>query len=54
MLAWLTKSGGIPVVPTCLEGWQPRPGYTVVHRDLADGHLVVPVADATPGAIPSN
>ncbi len=45
MLAWLTKSGGIPVVPVCLEGWQPRPGFAVVHKEQSDGTHVVGIGD---------
>src|SRR4051812_122998 len=45
MLAWLTKSGGIPVVPLCLDGWQPRPRYALVHRECADGGHLVGIGD---------
>ncbi len=40
MLVWKTQSGGVPVVPACLEGWGPRDGAALVHREIADGHVV--------------
>jgi hypothetical protein len=45
MLAWKTVSGGVPVVPACLEGWEPRGGAQLVHRDLGNGQHVVGVGD---------
>lgn len=45
MLAFSTRSGGIPVVPACLDGWIPRDGYSLAHRDLGDGVHMVGIAD---------
>jgi hypothetical protein len=40
MLAWRTQSGGVPAVPTCLEGWEPRGSAQLVHRETDKGHVV--------------
>ncbi len=40
MIAWRTKSGGVPAVPACLEGWEPRGGASLVHRETDKGHVV--------------
>ncbi len=45
MLAYLTQSGGLPVVPESLCEWLPRPGYALCHSDLADGLHMVGVGD---------
>lgn len=40
MLAWRTQSGGVPAVPACLEGWEPRGDAQLVHRETDKGHIV--------------
>jgi hypothetical protein len=40
MLVWKSQSGGVPVVPACLEGWEPRAGAQLVHRETGTGHVV--------------
>ncbi len=51
MLAWRTQSGGVPAVPACLDGWEPRGGAQLVHRETDKGHVVYvgdPLVWATP------
>ncbi len=45
MIAYLTKSGGLPAVPESLSEWIPRPGYALCHSDLADGAHLVGIGD---------
>jgi hypothetical protein len=45
MLAWKSQSGGVPVVPACLEAWEPRGDAQLVHRDLGHGAHAVGVGD---------
>jgi hypothetical protein len=40
MLAWRTQSGGVPTVPACLSGWEPRGDAQLVHRETDKGHVV--------------
>lgn len=40
MLVWKSVSGGVPVVPDCLQGWEPRAGAQLVHRETTSGHVV--------------
>jgi hypothetical protein len=40
MLVWRSQSGGVPILPTCLIGWEPRAGATLVHRETDKGHIV--------------
>lgn len=46
MIAWLSNSGGVPVVPACLDGWAARDGHAIVHVDLAGTSHMVGVGDA--------
>lgn len=41
MIVWRNSYlGGQPAVPPCLEGWEPRGDFQLVHRDTAEGHVV--------------
>jgi hypothetical protein len=40
MLCWRSQSGGVPVIPACLEGWTPRGEFQLVHRETGKGHVV--------------
>ncbi len=41
MLAWRSKSGGVPIVPVALDGWEPRGANAqLVHRESEGGHIV--------------
>lgn len=40
MLVWRSLSGGVPVIPAALDGWEPRPGSQLVHRETDKGHVV--------------